>query len=188
MSTTVTIQDVEVVVNDFKLLTNELVMNAVGNETNAFNTVKRELKEELNKSTELDTEQKIGVFVEFLKDAYTTANKQAMATALDILKTNETLKLDAIKLEVAATLEKQRANNLVEEKEGITKDNLLKGKELELADLKIAAQKYTNLEARAKLKKQFGIREETSYQLGDGESLYAQYDNSWYKVNSDASG
>ena len=183
MSETIKIEDVKINEAKFKLLSNELVMNSVVHESSPFNVMRKALREELKAAEGLDDIQKVGVFTEFLKDAYATASKQASATALDIMKTNETLKLEAIKLELEYTVQMQKAENMREEKAGITKANLLKDKEIAIANYKIAGQKYANLETRAKLKKQFGVEEATTYKLGTASGDYKMYDFKWYKVN-----
>lgn len=185
----ITITTPEIRQADFKYLVKDLVANSIEEDSSPFHKVRRILKEELENDSTLDNAQKVGVLAGFLKDTYADINKQAMATAMELMKTNEQLKLEKYKVESEYNKMQQDWVNGQEVQLGLAKDNLLKDKELELAQEKIHGQTLTNYEIRAKLKKQWGVTEGMSVSYGvDGQNVVSIVDVSgttrFYKANN----
>ena len=186
-STSITIDDFE-----FKELTRELIENSITSESSPFQYMKELLREELDSATDLDSNQRAGIYAGFLKESYSDINKQAMNTALDLLKSNKQLELERYQTEINYNKVLQDIENAAEAKYSILKDNILKDKEAELYDLKKAWQEYQSLEIRAKLQKQYGVTNSVTMVVGGAGELFSPVtlENGaieWYKTTSNGS-
>jgi len=152
----------------FKDLVKELMENSLSGDTSPFNNVKEILNLELEKSPDLDVNQKAGIISDFLRDTFMDLNKQAMTMALDILKTNEELKLKTYATESEYNLSLKKGENMVIENSILLKGLELKAEELAIAKEKVLQTKLEQVEIRAKLKKQYGVMDTVTYQAADG--------------------
>jgi len=168
----------------FKDLVKELMENSLSGDTSPFNNVKEILNLELEKSPDLDVNQKAGIISDFLRDTFMDLNKQAMTMALDILKTNEELKLKTYATESEYNLSLKKGENMVIENSILLKGLELKAEELAIAKEKVLQTKLEQVEIRAKLKKQYGVMDTVTYQAADGTATYAQFtDGRWYEAD-----
>lgn len=146
----------------FKELVKDLVSNSVNGDNSPFSEVRSLLSEELANAVDLDANQRVGIYADFLKDSFAEINKQSMATALDLLKTNEELKLKAYSTEADYNKTMQEFANLGLQEEGFGKDNLIKDEQLIEYVEKIRNAKLAGLDALAKLRKQYGYANATA--------------------------
>jgi hypothetical protein len=184
---------------DFKNLTVELIETMVENETSPFNLMLEKYTDTIDSGDggSLDSLQRASAISSFMRETYSDVNKQAMSTALDIMKTNASLALQVYKAET--DYNNSRAEiALTQEKVAIEVQNLLisqknlaiKSKELLIADKKISELEYQILEQRAKIKKQWGVTEASSFTFNDGYDYAPVMDGDgltkWYRVNASA--
>ena len=162
------------------------ILNSMVNQAgSAFETVMDKFETYLDQ-TSTDEIQKQAAYAQFMKDVYNDINKQALNSAMDILKSNAQLSYEKWKVQADYNATIVATAKLDEEKALValtatkmTKENEILEKQKTLTDAQI-------LEQRAKLKKQYGVMETTTTTLGDGTSTYKQFtDGLWYKVNVD---
>lgn len=152
------------------LLTKQLIDNSIGDESSSFNMIRKMLKEELSQATGIDEVQKVGIYSNFLKDAYTDVNKQALGMAYEILKGNEELALATLKTQAEYNHTMQQISTAARQEIGIDKDNALKTQDLINKTAQLAKLQADTAEVRAKIKKQYGVTETATYTLsGVGE-------------------
>ena len=172
--------------SEFKELVKDLVENSISGDTSPFNEIKDMLTEELDNATDIDQNQKVGIFSDFLRDTFMDINKQSMQTAMELLKTNEDLVLKTYKTESDYNIALQQAKNMIAEETILITSIELKDRELALMNEKIAESQLKQKETRAMLKKQYGVLDTILYTTTDTNALYAIHtDNRWYKVLSD---
>jgi len=178
---TITAQTISQV--DFTEIADSILDRMVNQAGSAFETVMDKFETYLDQ-TGTDEVQKQAAYAQFMKDTYSDINKQALSSAMDLLKTNAQLSYEKWKIESEYNLTNTRAAKENEELTlvGLTATKMQK--ENELLELNKLSTNMQILEERAKLKKQYGVLEQINYTLGDGNSNYKQYtDGLWYKIN-----
>ena len=172
--------------SEFKELVKDLIENSISGDTSPFHEIKEMLTDELDNSPDLDENQKVGIYSDFLRDTFTDINKQAMQVAMELLKTNEELDLKTYSVEAEYNLSKQKEANMVVEQAILSKDVQVKDAEIALANEKVYESQMAQKEIRAKLKKQYGVVDTVTYTTPDDGKTYAIHtDNRWYETNSD---
>lgn len=141
---------------EFKELVVDLLDDFVHGDASPFKDVKSVLEDYLDGAQDLDATQKAGIFADWLKEAYSDINKQAMSTALDLLKTNSSFELERYAAQSGYNLqlaqeEKVRAEILI-----LGKDDLLKEKEIDALEQEILNKKVAYMEAMGRVHKQYG--------------------------------
>lgn len=178
------IESVSISTADFTELADNILSSMVTQAGGVFEQVMDKFETYID-STEVDDIQKQAAYAQFLKDVYSDINKQALSSALDLLKSNAQLSFERYKVEADY-------NAALKSIEKTNEDIILLGKtatkmdrENEILLVTKATADSQLVEQRAKLKKQYGVQETTTIVLGDGTSNYMQHtDGVWYKVNS----
>lgn len=175
ISTTTTLTSVlpEIDEGVFKELVKDLVSNTINGGDSPFSEVRSLLSDELANAVDLDANQKAGIYADFLKDAFAEVNKQSMNTALQILKTNEELKLQAYTTEANYNKTMQEFANLGLQETGLGLDNQIKEAQILESAEKVTNAKLTGLETLAKLHKQYGYPSATESGLGTAGTVGA---------------
>jgi len=169
----------------FKELTNELLNSLVNGDTSPFKDAQLLMADYLDNSDTLSDNQKASAYSEFLTNSYKEINSQAMTTAMDLLKSNEQLKLEKYKTEAEYNAARAGIDKTAAETALIDKNRLLADKNLAIAEKELAIKELQAVETRAKLKKQYGVVETSTQQIGDGTSSYKAYtDGIWYKIRT----
>lgn len=171
----------------FKELTKDLIENSVGGDNSPFMAMKDMLKEDLDKAVDLDATQKAGIYSSFLTSTFSDINKQAMSTALEILKTNASLSLDRYNVEATYNEKLQDTRNKAEQEKIYAKELMLKERELDLMEIKNVNEQVVGLKVKAELKKQYGVMESHEVSVGNGDDKYTPVIvggvTHWYKTN-----
>lgn len=168
----------------FKELAADILETLVHGDTTPFKDMKETLETYLDGDSELDPAQRAGIYADFLKDAYSTINQQALTSAMTLLKANADYELSTLTVEIdyntkLASLPKVEAESIIAQKKIVHTD-----KEYEILTADKTVKDTQIAEQRAKLKKQYGVTENVVQVLGDGTSKYKQFtDGIWYKVN-----
>ena len=169
----------------FTELADSILQSMVTQTGGAFETVMDKFKTYLDQ-TEIDEVQKQGAYSQFMKDVYNDINKQALTSAMDLLKSNAQLSYEKWKVEADYNAALAGIAKAQEELGLVALTNSKMTKENELLEKQKAMTDAQLLEQRAKLKKQYGVLETMTYTLGDGTSTYKQFtDGIWYKINVD---
>lgn len=172
--------------NEFKDLVKDLVENSISGDTSPFHEIKEMLEEELDKATDLDTNQRVGIYSDFLRDTFTDINKQSMQVAMELLKTNQELELKTYSIEAEFNLSAQKELNMETEGSVLLKSLDLKESEVALMNEKVLESQLKQKETRAMLKKQYGVIDSVVYNTpADGKLYSIHTDNRWYEVNTD---
>ena len=169
----------------FTELADSILQSMVTQTGGAFETVMDKFESYLGQ-TETDEVQKQGAYAQFMKDVYSDINKQALTSAMDLLKSNAQLSYEKWKVEADYNAALAGIAKAQEELGLVALTNSKMTKENELLEKQKAMTDAQLLEQRAKLKKQYGVLETMTYRLGDGTSTYKQFtDGIWYKINVD---
>ena len=169
----------------FTELADSILQSMVTQTGGAFETVMDKFETYLDQ-TETDEVQKQGAYAQFMKDVYNDINKQALTSAMDLLKSNAQLSYEKWKVEADYNAALAGIAKAQEELGLVALTNSKMTKENELLEKQKAMTDAQLLEQRAKLKKQYGVLETMTYTLGDGASTYKQFtDGIWYKINVD---
>lgn len=169
----------------FTELADSILQSMVTQTGGAFETVMDKFETYLDQ-TEIDEVQKQGAYAQFMKDVYNDINKQALTSAMDLLKSNAQLSYEKWKVEADYNAALAGIAKAQEELGLVALTNSKMTKENELLEKQKAMTDAQLLEQRAKLKKQYGVLETMTYTLGDGASTYKQFtDSLWYKINVD---
>lgn len=140
----------------FKDLVLDLIEDFVHGDTAPFKDVKSILEEYLDNAQDLDATQKAGIFSDWLKEAYSDINKQAMGTALDLMKNNASLELEKYGAESGYNLQVAQEEKVRAEIAVLAKEDENKAKEGALLDQKLVNDKVAYMLEMARLKKQYG--------------------------------
>jgi len=176
--------------NDIKRLSSELIEDLVSNESSPFGFIKQILDEKLS-DVGLDNKQKVAVITTFLKDAYTSITQQVLNAALKYAETNAQLKLETYKTEAEYNRALAEIKRLNEESLSIAKNNVLRDKEIKLANKKLEIEELNKTEVAARLKKQWGVQTAVQYSFNTGSDKYAPVLDAntgltmFYKVNDE---
>lgn len=169
----------------FTELADSILQSMVTQTGGAFETVMDKFETYLDQ-TETDEVQKQGAYAQFMKDVYSDINKQALTSAMDLLKSNAQLSYEKWKVEADYNAALAGIAKAQDELALVALTNSKMTKENELLEKQKAMTDAQLLEQRAKLKKQYGVLETMTYTLGDGTSTYKQFtDGIWYKINVD---
>jgi len=185
MSTT--INTVKIDESEFKELTKELIENSMNGDDSPFTEMKEVLKDELDNATDLDDAQKAGIYSTFLRETFSEVNRQAMSTALEVLKTNASFTLERYNVEANYNAAMEDIRGKEENTKILAKNAILKDKELELAEIKKVNDTLAGLKLKAELKKQYGVEETHEITIGNGDDKYTPIVRDgviyWYMVN-----
>ena len=165
--TTITLATPSIDTTAFKTLVSDLLEELVYGSTSPFKEAKNVLEDYLDGATDLDATQKAGVLSGFLKDTYTQVNQQVMATALDLLKTNEQLALEKYTTEAQYNVQMETKARIAAETDKISKDALTSVTQETLVKAQADNEVTKALEMVAKLHKQYGYGSATATTLGD---------------------
>ncbi len=168
MADRITIASKTINTQNFYEITNNILDSFVNNSTSPFNTVLDTFKGYLDgvPDNEMDVVQKTTSYADFLKDIYSQINEKAMNIALDILKFNEEVELQRIKVEADTFLTDNNSSKIVAETALINKSIDEKNKQIEVLTANIEAGKLQNLVTRAQLVKQWGVKDDISFSFG----------------------
>ena len=152
--TTVPVTDINE--TEFTELVVDLLEDFVHGDASPFKDVKSVLEDYLDGAVDLDPTQKAGIFSDWLKSAYSDINKQAMGTALDILKTNSDLEYQRYAVEADYNLKVAQEEKVRAEIDKLISDDANIIKEGLLLDQKLLNDKVAYMIAMAQLQKQYG--------------------------------
>lgn len=154
-----TLQSIETVSinkNDYKDLVSELLEATVHGNNSPLNDMMDRFEAYLDKAVDLDTTQKEASYAELLKSTYSEINRQAMQSALDLLKTNEELKLKRYEVEASYNKVLQDTKNALEENAFIATRALKEEEERLLMKEKIKESKLAQAQTKTELELQWG--------------------------------
>ena len=143
---------------EFKELVLDLLEDFVHGDTSPFKDVKAVLDDYLDNANDLDATQKAGIFSDWLKASYSDINKQAMGTAMDLLKTNTDLELRRYAAEADYNFKIAQEAKMQADIEKAIRDTANTGKEGLILDQKLVNDKVSYMTEMAKLEKQYGYR------------------------------
>lgn len=153
-----TIDTVSISTEDFKDLSAEILDSLVSGTDSPFNSMMDKFENYLESGeAELDPTQRQAAYADMLKSTYSDINKQAMATALDLLKTNEELTLERYKTEASYNKLLAEIDNAAEQKNLLTKQVIGADRDNELSTERITESKLTQAKTRVELSKQWGV-------------------------------
>jgi len=141
---------------EFSELVVDLLEDFVHGDASPFKDVKSVLEDYLDGATELDANQKAGIFADWLKSSYSDINTKAMDTAVAILKANAGLELDKYSAEGKYNLELVQADKIAAEIAVVDKESANKDAERALLEQKLLNEKAAYMVEMAKVKKQYG--------------------------------
>lgn len=185
---TITQQQISTV--EFTELTNTILESMVTQTGSAFETVMDKFQAYLDNSSlsGVDEVQKAAAYAQFTKDVYSDINRQALTSAMDLLKSNAQLSYEKWKVEADYNMTIAQANKVLEEQGLIALTHSKMEKENTLLDNSLEMAKAQLLEQRAKLKKQYGVADgyEINIDFTNGKKYaYAVVDGigSFYRAN-----
>jgi len=155
------IPSTEINKQEFSELVVDLLEDFVHGDSSPFKDVKSILEDYLDTATDLDPTQKAGIFADWLKGSYDSINKDAMSTAVDILKTNSQLSIERYGAQSGYNLQVAQEEKVRAEIALLSKEDAIKDVEIALAGQKLVNEKAAYLLEMAKLKKQFGYGNST---------------------------
>lgn len=156
--------------SDYKDLAKELIEELVHGDTSPFREMTDTLETYLDSASDLDSTQKAGIYASFLKDTYISISNQALSNAYQVLTQNTSLELETYKVEAdynatAANIAKTTSDEAL-----VVSKTTTEGKQQDLLDQQLIQSKWTNKEAEAKVKKQYGYGDATADALGDSSN------------------
>ena len=156
MTTTITIAQQQISSIDFIELADNILQSMVTQTGGAFETVMDKFESYLDQ-TGVDEIQKQSAYAQFMKDVYSDINRQALTSAMDLLKSNAQLSYEKWKVEADYNFTVAQTEKMTEETGLVALTNTKMTLENELLEISKLMNKEQLLEQRAKLKKQYGV-------------------------------
>lgn len=161
---------------EYKDLVVDLLEDFIHGDTSAFTDVVNKYNDYLETSIELDATQKAGAMASFLRDSYSQTSQQVMNSALDLMKSNAELELEAYKTEIDYNMGVVSEQIKQEELIMAGTNKLIKEEELSLTKQKLANDVLAGTKLRAELKKQYGVVESgVTMTFADGTKNYSPW-------------
>lgn len=183
--TPVTIITPEINKADFKELASDLIDTLVNGDTSPFKDAQGVMTDFLDNADTMSDNQKANAYADFLLSAYKDINTQAMNTAMDLLKSNEQLKLETYKTKASYDSTMASIEKIVADTDVAVVNKRIADKNLEVLEQDRLLKKLQTVESRAKLKKQYGVVENSTQQIGDGTNSYKAFtDGIWYQIRT----
>ena len=151
-----TIQQQQISSIDFIELADNILQSMVTQTGGAFETVMDKFESYLDQ-TGVDEIQKQSAYAQFMKDVYSDINRQALTSAMDLLKSNAQLSYEKWKVEADYNFTVAQTEKMTEETGLVALTNTKMTLENELLEISKLMNKEQLLEQRAKLKKQYGV-------------------------------
>lgn len=165
---------------DFVELANKIVQGLVTQNGNVLEDVIDKFSAYLDSDTTIDNVQKQSAYAGFLKDIYSDINKQALGSAMELMKTNlqyqyEKYNVQASYNQTLIGIQKTAEEIIIAGKQSVAAD-----KNNALLDVQLLMAKAQLIEQKAKNEKQYGVANE-SYTLtldnADGKFVAPMLDN-----------
>lgn len=167
-----TIETIAISKLEFQELAGDLINSMVSGVNSPFSDMMDRFQNYLETGSDLDPTQQAAKYAGLLQDAYADINKQAMNSALDLLKSNEQLVLERYQTEIAYNKGLKDLATQDEQKELTAKQVIGQDYNNKLALEKIAESKYNQAKIQAELKKQWGqtvtLGDATEVEVDDG--------------------
>ena len=156
MAITKTIETIQISKTEFQELAGDILTSMVSGNNSPFNDMMDKFEGYLETSSDLDPTQQAAAYADMLKSTYEDINKQALTSAMDLLKSNEQLVLERYQTEIAYNKGLKDLIAADEQTALAAKQVIGQGYNNTLALEKIKESRLAQATAKAELEKQWG--------------------------------
>lgn len=167
-----TIETIQISKTEFQELASDILSSMVSGTNSPFSDMMDRFENYLENGSDLDPTQRQAAYADMLKSTYMDINKQALTSALDLLKSNEQLVLERYQTEASYNKALEDIKTSAEQTALAAKQVTGQDRTNRLTLEKIAESKLGQAKLQAELKKQWGqtvtIGDDVTTEVDDG--------------------